>query len=64
MCHRCRELPAATSKEELRQQVLQNYFQGLQQALGAMTPEMMQQVQQMVRDLNELLQAHRMGVWQ
>jgi uncharacterized protein with von Willebrand factor type A (vWA) domain len=47
--------------ETLRQQILQNYFQGMQQALGAMTPEMMQQVQQMVRDLNELLEAHRMG---
>ena len=47
--------------ETLRQQILQNYFQGMQQALGAMTPEAMQQVQQMVRDLNELLEAHRMG---
>ena len=47
--------------ETLRQQILQNYFQGMQQALGAMTPEMMQQLQQMVRDLNELLEAHRMG---
>jgi uncharacterized protein with von Willebrand factor type A (vWA) domain len=47
--------------ETLRQQILQNYFQGMQQALGAMTPEMMQQVQQMVQDLNELLEAHRMG---
>ena len=47
--------------ETLRQQVLQQYFQGMQQALGAMTPEMMQQLAQMVRDLNDLLEAHRMG---
>lgn len=40
---------------ELRQQILESYFQGLKQSLGAMTPEMMSQLQQMVRDLNELL---------
>ncbi len=46
---------------ELRQQILESYFQGLKQSLGAMTPEMMSQLQQMVRDLNELLEQHRRG---
>jgi len=47
--------------ESLQKQVLEQYFQGMKQALGAMTPEMMDQVQQMVRDLNQLLEAHRRG---
>ncbi len=46
---------------ELRQQIMESYFQGLKQGLGAMTPEMMAQLQQMVRDLNELLEQHRRG---
>jgi uncharacterized protein with von Willebrand factor type A (vWA) domain len=45
--------------ESLQKQVLEQYFEGLKQGLGAMTPEMMAQVQQMVRDLNELLEQHR-----
>jgi uncharacterized protein with von Willebrand factor type A (vWA) domain len=45
----------------LRQQILESYFQGLKQSLGAMTPEMMSQLQHMVRDLNELLEQHRRG---
>jgi len=39
---------------ELKQQIMEQYFQGIKQGLGAMTPEMMGQLQQMVRDLNEL----------
>ncbi|HLY68004.1 MAG TPA: VWA domain-containing protein, partial [Chloroflexota bacterium] len=46
---------------ELKQQILDNYFQGIKQSLGAMTPEMMGQLQQMVRDLNQLLEQHRRG---
>jgi uncharacterized protein with von Willebrand factor type A (vWA) domain len=46
---------------ELRQQVMQNYFQGLKQGLGAMTPELMSHMQDMVRDLNDLLERHRRG---
>jgi uncharacterized protein with von Willebrand factor type A (vWA) domain len=40
----------------MQQQVMQSYFQGLQQGLQSMTPETLAQIQQMVRDLNELLQ--------
>jgi uncharacterized protein with von Willebrand factor type A (vWA) domain len=47
--------------DSLRQQVMQSYFQGLKQSLGAMTPEMLREIQQMVRDLNELLEQHRHG---
>lgn len=47
--------------ESLQQQVMQQYFQGLKQSLGAMTPEQMKQMQQMVRDLNQLLDEHRKG---
>jgi len=45
----------------LRQQMLENYFQGLKQGLGAMTPETLAQMQQMVHDLNDLLEQHRHG---
>ncbi len=47
--------------ESLRQQVMQQYFQGLKQSAGAMTPEMMREMGQMVRDLNQLLDEHRHG---
>jgi uncharacterized protein with von Willebrand factor type A (vWA) domain len=47
--------------KELQQQVLDQYFQGMKQALGAMTPEQMGQIQQMVQDLNQLLEQHRRG---
>ncbi|HEX6511219.1 MAG TPA: VWA domain-containing protein, partial [Chloroflexota bacterium] len=46
---------------ELKEQMLQQYFQGLKQSLGAMTPELMSQLQQMVKELNELLEQHRRG---
>ncbi len=45
----------------LQQQVMQSYFKGLQQGLQSMTPESMRQMQNMVRDLNELLEKHRRG---
>lgn len=45
----------------LQQQVMQSYFKGLQQGLQSMTPEAMQQIQQMVQDLNELLQKRQRG---
>lgn len=47
--------------DTLRQQIMQNYFQGLKQGIDSMTPEMLAEIQQMVRDLNELLEAHRRG---
>jgi len=47
--------------DTLKKQVMEQYFQQLKQSLGAMTPEMMGQMQDMVQDLNELLKNHRMG---
>ena len=47
--------------DTLKRQVMEQYFQGLKQSLGAMTPETMGQIQAMVRDLNELMQQHRLG---
>ena len=47
--------------DQMRQQVMDSYFQQLKQSLGAMTPEMMNQMGQMVRDLNQLLEQHRRG---
>jgi uncharacterized protein with von Willebrand factor type A (vWA) domain len=45
----------------LQQQVMQSYFQGLQQSLQAMTPEGMQQLREMVQDLNDLLEQRLRG---
>ncbi len=47
--------------ETLKKQVMEQYFQGLKDSLGAMTPEMMQQARDMVRDLNQLLREHQEG---
>jgi uncharacterized protein with von Willebrand factor type A (vWA) domain len=47
--------------DSLRQQVMQQYFQGLKQGAASMTPEMMRQIQQMVQDLNQLLDEHQHG---
>lgn len=47
--------------DSLRQQILETYFQGIKQSLGAMTPEMLSQLREMLRDLNELLEQHRLG---
>ena len=40
--------------DELQKQVLQNYFQGIQEGIQNMTEEDLRRVQEMVRDLNEL----------
>jgi uncharacterized protein with von Willebrand factor type A (vWA) domain len=45
----------------LQQQVMQSYFKGLQQGLQSLTPEALQQIQQMVHDLNELLEKQQRG---
>ena len=47
--------------DQLKQQVLQNYFQGMKQALGATTPEQMAELKDMLKDLNDLLESHRQG---
>ncbi len=47
--------------ETLQQQVLNSYFEGIKQALGGMTAADMKEIGEMVRDLNDLLEAHRQG---
>ena len=47
--------------KQLQQQVMQNYFQGLQQGIQSMTPEMLRTTQQMVRDLNKMLEDKARG---
>jgi uncharacterized protein with von Willebrand factor type A (vWA) domain len=45
----------------LQQQILQQTFQGMQQALGQMTPEDMAEMRRMMQDLNEMLEAAQRG---
>jgi uncharacterized protein with von Willebrand factor type A (vWA) domain len=45
----------------LQQQMLQQTFQGMQQALSEMTPEQIAQMRQMMQDLNEMLEARARG---
>jgi uncharacterized protein with von Willebrand factor type A (vWA) domain len=45
----------------LQKQVIEQYFQGIQQAIESMTPEDMRQAQQMIHDLNELLKQRLRG---
>ncbi len=45
----------------LQQQVLQQTFQGMQQALNEMTPERVAEMRQMMRDLNDMLEAQARG---
>ncbi|MFN3336743.1 MAG: VWA domain-containing protein, partial [Thermomicrobium sp.] len=45
----------------LQRQVLEQTFQGLQQAIQNLTPEAIGELRQMLRDLNELLQEHARG---
>jgi len=47
--------------DELRQQVLETYFQGLKEGVRGVTPEDLGGVRDMVRDLNELLEKHAAG---
>jgi uncharacterized protein with von Willebrand factor type A (vWA) domain len=47
--------------DELRQQVLQSYFQGLKEGVEKVTPEDLAGVREMVKDLNELLEKHAAG---
>ena len=47
--------------DELRQQILQNYFQGLKEGVQRVTPEELNGVRDMVRDLNQLLEKHAEG---
>lgn len=45
----------------LQRQILEQTFQGLQQAIQNLTPEAISELRQMLRDLNELLQEHARG---
>jgi uncharacterized protein with von Willebrand factor type A (vWA) domain len=45
----------------LQQQVSQQYFQGMQQAIQNMSPEDLQRMRDMVRDLNTMLEAKQQG---
>jgi uncharacterized protein with von Willebrand factor type A (vWA) domain len=45
----------------LQRQVLEQTFQGLQQAIQNVTPEALRELRQMLRDLNELLREHAQG---
>ena len=45
----------------LQKQVMENYFQGIQQSLQNMTPEDLKGIRDMVRDLNKMLQEKARG---
>ena len=45
----------------LQRQVLEQTFEGLQQAIQNVTPEALRELRQMLRDLNELLREHAQG---
>ncbi len=52
----------AELQQMLRQQLLQNQFQGMKQSLQNMRPEDLQGVRDMVRDLNEMLRQRTQGI--
>ncbi len=47
--------------DELRQQLLQTYFQGLKEGVAGISPKDLDGVRAMVRDLNRLLEKHATG---
>ena len=51
----------AELSDELRQQMLETYFQGLKEGVERVTPEDLAGVRDMVRDLNALLEKHHTG---
>jgi uncharacterized protein with von Willebrand factor type A (vWA) domain len=58
--------PAARQKfndllEMLQQQVMQQTFQGMKQALGDMSPEDLAQMRQMMSELNDMIEADQRG---
>ena len=48
--------------DTLQQQVMQNYFKGIEQGIQSMTEEDLQQMSQMVKDLNELTKQKLSGI--
>ena len=51
----------AALTDELRSQVLDNYFQGLKRGVEQTTPQDLDRTREMVRDLNALLEKHASG---
>jgi uncharacterized protein with von Willebrand factor type A (vWA) domain len=47
--------------DKLRQQMMQQYFKGAEQALQNMSPEDMQRMKNMLSDLNEMVRKHNEG---
>jgi uncharacterized protein with von Willebrand factor type A (vWA) domain len=47
--------------DQLRQRLLQTYFQGLKEGVSGVSPEDLDAVRAMVRDLNKLLEKHAQG---
>jgi len=47
--------------ESLQQQMMQQYFQGMQQSLQNMTPEDVAKLREMIRDLNKMLKERQEG---
>jgi len=45
----------------MQRQLMEQYFQGLKQGIGAITPDQMDGIRQMVRDMNEMIEAARAG---
>src|SRR5205823_18790 len=45
----------------LQQQVMQSYFQGMQQSIQQMSPEDLARIREMVRDLNQMLEQRMLG---
>ena len=46
----------------LQQQMMQQFFQGMQQSLQNMTPEDLARLREMIRDLNKMLQERQQGL--
>jgi uncharacterized protein with von Willebrand factor type A (vWA) domain len=48
--------------ESLRQQMMQQFFQGMQQSLQSMTPEDIARLREMIRELNKMLRERQQGL--
>ncbi|HZU68656.1 MAG TPA: VWA domain-containing protein [Ktedonobacteraceae bacterium] len=48
--------------ESLQQQMMQQFFQGMQQSLQSMTPEDIARLREMIRDLNKMLRERQQGL--
>ncbi len=45
----------------MQRELMEQYFQGLKQGIGQMTPDQMDAVRQMVRDMNDMIEASQAG---